>query len=151
MFDEVDYQYAIGNSDHAVLVFKYKCYADKIVQNTTRRKFHKANTAEMKTELKKINWDERFIDQDLDNMMNEFMVVYDLVQKYVPIGVKRSDIMDVMPLDEERRDIKTPKSRRVARMKTNMNSTDQQIGGTQREYHRARNKVRKRTRYKRGI
>lgn len=85
----------------------------------------------------------------MDNMMNEFKVVYDLVQKYVPIGVKRSDIMDAMPLDEERRDIKTPKSRRIVRMKRNMNSTDQQIGGAQREYHRARNKVRKRSRYKR--
>ena len=105
----------ITNVSLGTLVFKYKCYAEKIVHNTTRRTFHKANTAEMKKELKKINWDDRFIDRDVDSMMTEFILVYNyLVLEHARVGAKCSDIMDAMPLDEETRDmirIKTQKSR----------------------------------------
>ena len=144
MVTNLDVQAPIGNSDHAVITFTYRCYAEENMEKYTKKKYHQANYTKMKEYLKTVSWKELDTASEIDETSAEFLKVYRyLEENHVPTVTKRVDVKDKMPLDKETLElvkIKTQKSRRVMRMKKR-NSSDEEIAQAKQEYNRARNKV----------
>ena len=152
MVMNLDVQGPVGNSDHAVIVFKFNCYAEETTETYTKIKYHQAKLSKMKEHLNTVDWSPVTNGKDKNDMESEFLKVYNtLIERYVPIVKKKCNIKNQMPLDEETRKlikIKSQKSRKVMRMK-HKNKSDAEIAAAKVEYNRARNKVRKMTRNKR--
>jgi len=152
MVTDIEYQAPVGNSDHAVIVFKFNCYAEENVDIFIKKKYHQANYRKMKQHMQSINWEDICGEKDVGDMCMEILKVYDdLEEKYVPIVKKKSTYKDQMPLDKATRElvnIKTQKSRKVMKLKKK-NNNEEELAAAKVEYNRARNKVRKMTRHKR--
>ena len=152
MISEIDYQAPVGNSDHAVIDFKFNCYTEDTTEYYVKKRYHHANLRKMRQYLEPQNWDEILKDMEAEEVFNKLKDMYDhLEEKYVPVVKKRKTYKDQMPLDSETLKLiktKTQKSRKVARLKKRGKS-DEEIAEAKREYNRARNKVRQQTRFTR--
>ena len=90
MISGLEYQSPIGRSDHAVLVFNFKCYAEKNVEEFKKKKYHKGDYDKMKVYIRSnINWDEQLKDKDIDGMCKKFLEVYEKLENYVPEVTKK--------------------------------------------------------------
>ena len=137
MVTDIEYQAPVGNSDHAVIVFKFNCYAEENVDIFIKKKYHQANYRKMKQHMQSINWEDICGEKDVGDMCMEILKVYDdLEEKYVPIVKKKSTYKDQMPLDKATRElvnIKTQKSRKVMKLKKKNNNEEELAAAKEQE------------------
>ena len=152
MITNLEIQAPVGLSDHAVISFTYRCYAEVNVEKYVKKKYHQAHYKSMKEHLKTVSWEKLKTTDDMDEAAREFLKVYEYMEeKFVPTVTKRADIKDKMPLEKSTLALikeKTAKSRKVMKLKKK-NASEEQLAEAKREYNRARNKVRRDTRIRR--
>ena len=150
MISNLEYHAPLGRSDHAVITMKLNCYVEREVEMVTRKKYHLADYSAMRENFGKVDWDELLTDKTLDEMVEILQKVYDRNEElYVPTVTKRGDHIKSIPVDKETQELirkKTQMSRRVMNAKRRQ-STEAHIAEAKRDYNRARNKLRNRTRH----
>ena len=114
MIENLDIQAPIGLSDHAVISFTYKCYAEVTVEKFTKKKYHQAKYLRMKDHLKTVSWENLKKTDDMDDAGGEFLRVYrHLEDKFVPTVTKRTDFKDSMPLEKSTLDLIKEKTKNL--------------------------------------
>jgi len=150
MISNLEYHAPLGRSDHAVITMKLNCYVESNIEMVTRKKYHLADYNSMRENLKTENWDELLSGKTAEEIVDTLQKVYDKnEQLYVPTVTKRGDHIKSIPIDKITADLirkKTQMSRRVMNAKRR-SSTETQIAEAKRDYDRARNKLRNRTRH----
>ena len=85
----IDYLSPIGNSDHIVLRFNYKCYIDLTSENTSRLNYFKGNYEGLREALS-IDWKHALEGRSTENMVDVFIEhMSKAINTYIPIKRQR--------------------------------------------------------------
>ena len=161
LLETLEYESALGKSDHSVLVFTLKGESGQEEKGKKRRMYRKANVEEIIKELEETNWEEvlKIESRDIDEIVQSFNNHYNEVMgRHVPTS------------SGTRKEHKRPaRDEKLSELLKTKNKTSRQCVKTwketgsryeyekiRKEYNRARNKVRAYTRklrqeYERGI
>lgn len=132
--DSIEYQDPLGHSDHAVLLFSFKCGFNSVDSKSVKYSYFKADYEGMRRQLK-LDWETLLRDQDTTTMIDTFMTqLVKSMEECIPKR-KLSNKKFKTPLSQEvRRSIKR-KHRAWERYQSNRDNT------SYRNYTKARNKV----------
>ena len=150
MISDLEYDAPLGKSDHAVLTMKLNCYIERKVEIVKRKKYHLADYESMYKYFEEVQWEKEFGGKSFEEKVEMFQHEYEKnEEKCVPTVTKRGDQLNSIPVDTITADLirkKTQLSRKVMNAKRR-GSSEETIAEAKREYNKARNKVRNRTRY----
>ena len=139
--NEINYNSALGKSDHSVLNFGYKCYRDIDESKKEVKLYHKADYESMKEELKAVDWTE-MREKSVEEKWTSFCSKFDeIVDRNIPT-VKKGKNHPVPLPDEIRAKIKEKDklSRKIYELKCERRWAEHDI--LWKKYCKVRNKVR---------
>ena len=147
MVEDIEYNSALGLSDHLTMLIKYNCYWSNENQTKEVKLYHKADYESMKESLKQTDWpaltEDKTYEESCETVEN---ILNDLIDKHVPVMIKRPTRHKI-PLEKEVRDLIKQKDqlcRKEKELKKQRRFAD--AHRTRQEYVKVRNKVRKETR-----
>ena len=136
---DLEYQSPLGKSDHSVLIFKYRCYAELVEKDTVKLLYDKTDYEGLNKEIKELDWKSILPDDEKD--INESWTKFheklsELEHKYVPkIKIRQNKKHNMFPLDETAKTL--VKKKHIMSRNMMKNNTDE----TRRAYNKIRNKV----------
>jgi hypothetical protein len=147
MVEDIDYNSALGLSDHLTLLIKYNCYWSQEKQTKKVKLYHKADYGSMKESLNQIDWPVVMEDKNYEESCKTLEdILNDLIDKHVPVMVKKTNRHKV-PIEKHVRDLIKQKDRlcrKEKELRKQLRYADAHKIRT--EYVKVRNKVRKETR-----
>ena len=147
MVEEIEYNSAIGLSDHLTLLIKYNCYWSQEQQIKKRKLFHKADYMSMKKTLVQTDWLTLTQDKNYAESCNIIeTALNELIDKHVP-EITINSMKHKIPIEKHVRELIKQKDqlcRKEKELKKQKRFAD--ADKVRKEYVKVRNRVRKETR-----